>query len=73
MKLKFLKSALYLPRKGRINIAYGDKKEIKEISLAKFIENIFPEDFLREKVLPLESQGKSLRAKNFQPWSVIRS
>ena len=50
-----------------MHIAYGDKKNIKEIKL---------EEFLREKVLPLESPRQDLEEqkngvnKTFKPWSI---
>jgi phenylalanyl-tRNA synthetase beta subunit len=54
-----------------MHVAYGDKKNVVEISLDKFVsENISP-DFLREKVLPLEGSRQVLEEqKIFKQWSM---
>jgi len=56
-----------------INVCWMDKKEIQEMSLEYFIEEKV--EFLREKVLPLESPRQGLEEQKdfnyFRPWSVF--
>lgn len=75
--------AIFTKDGEEIRVAYGDKKEIKEMSLEEFIEGEHLENyeelfflrrsshFSRKKVLPLESPRQDLEERKiFKPWSV---
>ncbi len=55
--------------KEEINVAYGDKKGIKEMSLDEFCKSASPE-FLQEKVLPLGDLRQDLIEQKFKMWSI---
>ncbi|MFA5791808.1 MAG: phenylalanine--tRNA ligase subunit beta [Candidatus Paceibacterota bacterium] len=53
-----------------MHVAYGDKKEIKEMKLKEFFKKVSSE-FLREKVLPLENLRQDLKEQKFKMWSLF--
>lgn len=60
-------------KKGeQLNVAYGDKKNVIEISLNKFIKDAFPEfsseNILTEILKPSNSENMEIQV--FKPWSI---
>ncbi len=57
--------------KEEIRVAYGDKKEIREMSLDEFVSEKIPPEESKGRSLEESSQGPSLGIPNsFKPWSL---
>jgi phenylalanyl-tRNA synthetase beta chain len=53
-----------------MNVAYGDEKNIIEVSLEEFCEKEFSSEEFKGRFLKEPSQEPSLDVKTFKPWSV---
>ena len=53
-----------------IHVAYGDKKEIKEMSIEKFISENVSKDYLIDKIVKGPSFNKKEEQKIFKSWSI---